>query len=72
MITAPPPVETPKNYINATQGLKSWLLTKDHKRIGLLYLIGSDVFLRSRRDFCGADSSGVGHSGGRSGRVEHL
>ena len=26
------------NYLNAEFGLKSWLLTKDHKRIGLLYL----------------------------------
>ena len=26
------------NYLNATYGLKSWLLTKDHKRIALLYL----------------------------------
>ena len=26
------------NYINATKGLKSWLLTVDHKRIGLMYL----------------------------------
>src|SRR2546421_8016909 len=26
------------NYINAEYGLKSWLLTKDHKRIALLYL----------------------------------
>src|SRR3954471_8243237 len=26
------------NYLNAEYGLKSWLLTKDHKRIGLLYL----------------------------------
>src|ERR1700756_4415224 len=31
------------NYINATYGLKSWLLTKDHKRIALLYL-GSITF----------------------------
>src|SRR5882762_3153194 len=34
--------ETPSaarvNYINAQYGLKSWLLTKDHKRIALLYL----------------------------------
>src|SRR4026207_459576 len=34
--------EAPKpariNYLNATYGLKSWLLTKDHKRIALLYL----------------------------------
>src|SRR5689334_14855055 len=26
------------NYLNAQYGLKSWLLTKDHKRIALLYL----------------------------------
>src|SRR2546423_7102445 len=26
------------NYLNAEYGLKSWLLTKDHKRIALLYL----------------------------------
>src|SRR5213595_225249 len=26
------------NYLNAEFGLKSWLLTKDHKRIALLYL----------------------------------
>src|SRR5215510_13876448 len=31
------------NYLNATYGLKSWLLTKDHKRIALLYL-GSITF----------------------------
>lgn len=26
------------NYLNATRGIKSWLLTVDHKRIGILYL----------------------------------
>src|SRR5213082_1138345 len=35
-------LEIPKppraNYLNAEYGLKSWLLTKDHKRIALLYL----------------------------------
>src|SRR5881394_34941 len=31
------------NYLNAQYGLKSWLLTKDHKRIALLYL-GSITF----------------------------
>src|SRR4026209_290127 len=36
---APPKV----NYIKAQYGLKSWLLTKDHKRIALLYL-GSITF----------------------------
>jgi len=32
------PTPTKVNYINAQYGLKSWLLTKDHKRIALLYL----------------------------------
>jgi cytochrome c oxidase subunit 1 len=33
------PAESRVNYLNATYGLKSWLLTTDHKRIALLYLI---------------------------------
>src|SRR5829696_3154423 len=37
------PVPPRVNYINAQYGLKSWLLTKDHKRIALLYL-GSITF----------------------------
>src|SRR5690348_7551781 len=32
------PAESRVTYLNATTGIKSWLLTKDHKRIGLLYL----------------------------------
>jgi cytochrome c oxidase subunit 1 len=31
--------EPRENYLNAGYGLKSWLLTTDHKRIALLYLI---------------------------------
>jgi len=33
-----------ENYINANYGIKSWLLTKDHKRIALLYLASVTVF----------------------------
>jgi cytochrome c oxidase subunit I len=44
MITAPPQVEEKKNYLNATEGLKSWLLTHDHKRIAILYLLGVTFF----------------------------
>jgi cytochrome c oxidase subunit 1 len=33
-----------ETYLNASYGLKSWLLTKDHKRIGLLYLITVTFF----------------------------
>ena len=32
------------NYLNAEYGVKSWLLTKDHKRIALLYLGGISFF----------------------------
>ena len=28
------------NYLTHDQGLVSWLLTLDHKRIGIMYLIG--------------------------------
>lgn len=38
-------VEEPKvNYLNNGYSLKSWLLTKDHKRIALLYLITVSTF----------------------------
>ena len=33
-----------ENYLNAGHDLKSWLLTKDHKRIGLLYLFTVTLF----------------------------
>ena len=32
------PAESRVNYLNASYGIKSWLLTTDHKRIALLYL----------------------------------
>jgi cytochrome c oxidase subunit I len=32
------------NYLNADYGIKSWLLTLDHKRIGLLYLVSISFF----------------------------
>jgi len=38
----PQTIETP-NYLNAEYGWKSWLLTTDHKRIALLYLISISV-----------------------------
>src|SRR5215218_4787647 len=34
-----PSATAPRNYFNDEYGVLSWLLTKDHKRIGLLYLI---------------------------------
>jgi cytochrome c oxidase subunit 1 len=34
-----PPVTRPVNYLNVHFGVRSWLLTTDHKRIAILYLI---------------------------------
>ncbi len=39
-----PHLEPPKHYLNADYGLKSWLLTTDHKRIALLYLVSVTIF----------------------------
>ena len=40
-----PLTEKPKpNYLTATYGIKSWLLTLDHKRIGILYIITLTTF----------------------------
>src|SRR5215210_7605235 len=38
------PTDRRVNYLNAQYGLKSWLLTRDHKRIALLYLGSVTVF----------------------------
>src|SRR5256885_15962591 len=34
----------PHHYLNDGYGIKSWLLTRDHKRIALLYLAAITVF----------------------------
>src|SRR4051812_21558262 len=31
--------ESPVNYLNVRHGVASWLLTQDHKRIGLMYMV---------------------------------
>jgi len=36
-------VEPREHYLNVNYGIRSWLLTTDHKRIGLLYLISITV-----------------------------
>ncbi len=38
-----PEVQETPNYLNAEYGWKSWLFTKDHKRIAVLYLISISV-----------------------------
>ena len=32
------------SYLSASYGIKSWLLTLDHKRVGILYLVMTTVF----------------------------
>ena len=46
MVGTPPELLTlPKeSYLNSGYGLKSWLLTQDHKRIALLYLFTTSFF----------------------------
>jgi cytochrome c oxidase subunit 1 len=40
----PPSTEGRRNYINDEYGVLSWLLTKDHKRIAILYLFSVTAF----------------------------
>ena len=42
--TGPTPQLPEKHYLNATYGIRSWLLTTDHKRIALLYLASVTFF----------------------------
>ena len=53
MITAPPQVKETKNYLNAETGIASWLLTKDHKRIAIMYLIVVTAFFALGGVFAG-------------------
>ena len=41
---APHPDMPKSHYLNVAYGLKSWLLTTDHKRIGILYLLSITFF----------------------------
>ena len=38
------PHKEEKNYLNASHTIASWLLTKDHKRIAIMYLISVSIF----------------------------
>jgi cytochrome c oxidase subunit 1 len=42
------------NYLNAGYSIKSWLLTKDHKRIALLYLVSITFFFALGGAYAGA------------------
>ena len=57
----------PRHYLNDGYGVRSWLLTRDHKRIALLYLVGRHVLLLPRRRLRGADPPRAGDAGRRPG-----
>ncbi|HZU33050.1 MAG TPA: cbb3-type cytochrome c oxidase subunit I, partial [Candidatus Angelobacter sp.] len=38
------PVMPERHFLNDNYGIRSWLLTKDHKRIAILYLFSITVF----------------------------
>jgi cytochrome c oxidase subunit 1 len=43
--TVPAPLPAPDdNYLNRTHGIKSWIFTVDHKRIGMMYLCAILLF----------------------------
>ena len=42
--TIEPPVKARRHYLNDGYGVKSWLLTTDHKRIAILYLAAMTLF----------------------------
>jgi cytochrome c oxidase subunit 1 len=42
-----------ETYLNSAYGLKSWLLTKDHKRIAVLYFITISIFFAIGGTFAG-------------------
>ncbi len=44
-VAPPPPAERARrHYLNADYSVASWLLTVDHKRIAVLYLVSIVVF----------------------------
>ena len=47
-------IDAPKDYLHITHTVKSWLLSTDHKRIGILYLISITGFF-----FVGAVAAGL-------------
>ena len=57
-----------ENYLNQEYGIKSWLLTTDHKRIALLYLLSITFFFFIGGIFRAADPAGTVDPGGRPGQ----
>ena len=54
------------HYLNDGYGMKSWLLTRDHKRIALLYLVAITFFFFLGGVFAVLDPARTGDAGRRS------
>ena len=48
-----------ENYLTSDYGIWSWLLTTDHKRIALLYMVSITVLLLRRRGRGDPDPAGA-------------
>ena len=57
----------PRHYLNDGYGIKSWLLTRDHKRIGAALPRGDHAVLLHRRRVRRADPPRAGDAGRRPG-----
>ena len=51
-----------RHYLNNEDGLLSWLLTGDHKRIAILYLISITFFFFIGGAFAGLIRAGAAHA----------
>ena len=60
------------SYLNKEYGLKSWLLTGDHKRIAIMYLISITFFFFIGGAMAGPDPAGAAHAPGRPDGLRHL
>src|SRR5579885_2684256 len=43
--------ELPRSYLTSETGIRSWLLTHDHKRIGVMYLVLTSLALATGGTF---------------------
>jgi len=57
-------VSEPVNYLNCDHSFKSWLLSLDHKRIGLMYLVTITLAFMLGGIMAGCGAFGISHTKG--------
>jgi hypothetical protein len=60
------------NYLNWKTSVASWLLTYDHKRIAILYLVSISIFFPAGRAGSRVHPLGAGDAEGRPTHLRHL